>query len=218
MPLAARGYRITCLELGERLAEEARRNLAGMPDVTVIRSAFEDWDRPDDVLFDLVVAATAWHWIDPVVRYEKAWAALRPGGHLAFWSALHVLPEGGDPIFDELEEVYREIGEGDPPDAERPRPGELADERGEVAASGLFDIVGVRHLDWEVTYDADGYLALLDTLSGHLAMAPWKRQRLHEEIRRRLAQRPDGLLRRHWGAALHVARRLDEPERAPARG
>jgi len=31
------------------------------------------------------------------------------------------------------------------------------------------------------------------------------RDHLHGEIRRRLALRPDGLLRRHWGAVLHVA-------------
>jgi hypothetical protein len=38
-------------------------------------------------------------------------------------------------------------------------------------------------------------------------MANWQRDRLYEEIRSRLAERPDGMLRRHWGAVLHVARR-----------
>jgi hypothetical protein len=42
-------------------------------------------------------------------------------------------------------------------------------------------------------------------------MAQWQRDRLYGEIRRRLAARPDGRLRRHWGAALHVARRRDPP-------
>jgi hypothetical protein len=40
-------------------------------------------------------------------------------------------------------------------------------------------------------------------------MADWQRERLYGEIRRRLAARPDGMLRRHWGLVLHVARRLD---------
>ena len=66
-------------------------------------------------------------------------------------------------------------------------------------------MTAVRHVDWETTYDADGYLALLDTFSGHIAMAPAARERLYGEIRRRLALRPDGRLRRHWGAVLHVA-------------
>jgi hypothetical protein len=48
---------------------------------------------------------------------------------------------------------------------------------------------------------------LLDTFSGHIAMEQWQRDRLYGEIRRRLAERPDGTLRRHWGSVLQVARR-----------
>jgi hypothetical protein len=59
-----------------------------------------------------------------------------------------------------------------------------------------------------VTYDADSYLALLDTFSGHITMQDWQRHHLDDEIRRRLGERPDATLRRHWGAVLHVAERL----------
>ncbi len=50
------------------------------------------------------------------MRYQKAWDALRPGGHLAFWGAEHVFPLDGDPIFEELQPVYAEIGEDVPGD------------------------------------------------------------------------------------------------------
>jgi SAM-dependent methyltransferase len=160
-------------------------------------------------VFGLVFAATAWHWIDPAVRYQRAWAALRPGGHLAFWSASHVFPDGGDPIFDELQGVYDEIGESKPDDARQPRPGELPDQAAGTEASGLFDVVHVRQFDWEIRYTADQYIALLNTFSGHIAMAGWQRDRLFSFIRATLAERPDGLLRRHWGAVLQVARRRD---------
>ena len=39
---------------------------------------------------------------------------LRPGGHLAFWEAIHVIPADGDPFFSEIQDVYDEIGEGMP--------------------------------------------------------------------------------------------------------
>jgi hypothetical protein len=81
--------------------------------------------------------------------------------------------------------------------------------RAEIEASGLFDHVTLRQFDWEIGYDAAGYIRLLDTFSGHIAMAGWQRDRLYGEIRRRLAERPDGRLRRHWGVALHVARKRD---------
>jgi SAM-dependent methyltransferase len=173
IPLARRGFRITCVELGAALAGEARRNLAGFDRVTVVNADFETWRPASPEAFGLVFAATAWHWIDPEIRYPKARELLKPGGHLAFWDAVHVFPDGGDPFFREIQDVYG---------------------------------VAVRRFDWEIKYTAEAYIRLLDTFSGHIAMADWQRDRLYGEIRRRLAARPDGQLRRHWGAILHVAR------------
>lgn len=205
LPLARKGFRITCLEPGPALAALARRNLAGF-DVEVQESRLEDWAGSGDG-FDMVYAATAWHWVDPALRYQQAARALRPGGFLAFWDAWHVIPYDGDPFFVDLQPIYDEIEEGMPAGTPLPRPGELDDQRDEIEASGLFNVLEVRQYDWETIYDADGYIDLLNTFSGHIAMAEWQRARLYGEIRRRLAERPDGLLRRHWGGVLHIARR-----------
>ena len=213
LPLARQGLRITALELGAELAAAARANLAAYPGTEVITANFETWKPPPGRLFDLVYAATAWHWIAPARGYRRAAALLRPGGHLAIWGQAHVFPDGGDPIFGELQDIYDEIGEGLRPGECYQRPGELPDSRADIEASGLFSDVAVRRYDWEVRYDACGYLALLDTFSGHIAMAAWQRDRLYGEIRLRLALRPDGMLRRHWESVLHVARRRDEPGR-----
>lgn len=207
VPLARRGLRIDCLELGTQLAETAQRNLAGFPDVNVINASYDTWHRPGDTRFDLVFAATAWHWFDPVTRYRQAWEALREGGHLAFWGATHVFPDDGDQFFREIQPVYDELGLGLPAGTTWPRPGELPDDRAEIVSTGLFDDVRVRHYDWEVQYDAESYLGLLDTFSSHIAMAGSKREHLYGEIRRMLARRRDQPLRRHWGAVLHVAHR-----------
>ena len=99
LPLARRGFAITCVELGAALAAEARRNLAAFARVTVVNADFEAWPPPAGETFGLVFAATAWHWIDPAVKYRKAASLLRPGGHLAFWEAVHVIPDDGDPFF-----------------------------------------------------------------------------------------------------------------------
>ena len=205
LPLARRGLRLTCIEPGAALATVARTNLAGL-DVDVIEARFEDF-VPTGAPFALVVAATSWHWIDPRVRYRRVHDLLEQAGHLATWGATHVVPVDGDPFFVELQDVYDEIGEGVPPGTIWLRPQALPDDRADIEASGLFDVVEIVQFDWEVTYDADGYIDLLNTFSGHIAMAGWQRERLYGEIRRRLAARPDGLLRRHWGAALHIARR-----------
>ncbi len=207
LPLARRGFAITGVELGPALAAQASRNLAGFARVTVVNADIETWRPPAPAAFDLVFAATAWHWIDPAARYGRAWELLKPGGHLAFWEAVHVVPRDGDPFFRELQEVYEEIGEGVPDGTDFATPQTLPDRAEEIEASGLFTDVRLRRFDWEIRYTAQAYIRLLDTFSGHIAMAPWQRRRLYGEIRRRLAARPDGRLRRHWGAVLHVARR-----------
>lgn len=158
----------------------------------------------------MVFAATAWNWIDPEVKYVKAWQVLSPGGHLAFWNATHVFPDDEDPFFREIQDVYAKLGEGKPTDInDYPRPGQLQEQRGEIEASGLFDVVGIRHFDWERIYHVEEYIDLLNTFSGHILMDDSKRDILYNEIRIRLNKRPDKSVRRHWGAVLHVARRCD---------
>jgi SAM-dependent methyltransferase len=74
-PLAERGYSVVCVELGAELAARAREDLVGLP-VEIEVSPFEAWEgEPGE--FDLVYAATAWHWLDPETRYEKAHRLLR---------------------------------------------------------------------------------------------------------------------------------------------
>lgn len=206
-PLARHGYGITCVELSPQLAVAARRNLAGY-DVTVIDGILEEFVT--DERFALVFAATAWHWVDPAVGYRRAWQALRPGGYLAIWGQNLVFPDGGDPFFVEIQDVYDEIGEGLRDGGQRPRPGELADDRFTIERSGLFAVELVRQYDWGQTYTADEYIGLLSTFSNHILMADWQRDRLFGEIRRRLAGRPDNSVRRHWGSVLHVAKRRDD--------
>jgi SAM-dependent methyltransferase len=202
-PLLERGFSVVCVEMGAQLAERARRNLAGLP-VEIHVAQFEAWEGEREA-FDLVYAATAWHWVDPAMRYRKAHRLLRPAGHLAFWSAKHAFPAGFDPFFAEIQEVYDAIGEsrkGEWP----PPPEQVPDERAEIEASGLFQDVDVRRYVWERSYTAEEYIALLNTFSGHIAMEAWKREHLYREIRHRIGRRPNPRVRRHWYAILHVAR------------
>ena len=201
-PLLARGFSVACVELGAQLAEKARQNLAGLP-VTIHVEPFETWEGEAGA-FELVYAATAWHWIDPAVRYRKAHELLRTGGHLAFWNALHAFPEGFDPFFTEIQQVYDAIGESYGEAWPPPPPEEAPDFSAEIEQSDLFEDIRVRRYVWERPYTADEYIALLETFSGHISMDAAKRDHLYEEIRTRLGNRR---VRRHWYAILHVARR-----------
>jgi SAM-dependent methyltransferase len=108
--LARRGYEIVCIELGEALSTFARRRLALYPKVRVVTSPFETWNA-DCPSFDLVFAATSWHWLDPDRRYVKAASLLKETGRLAIVTTHHVLPDDGDRFFVEIQDAYNAIGE-----------------------------------------------------------------------------------------------------------
>jgi SAM-dependent methyltransferase len=117
IPLAERGCQVVAVELGAHLAAVARRNLARFPAVEVVTAAFEAWPLPSEP-FDLVLAATAFHWIDPAVRVDKAADALRPGGWLATIATHHVA--GGDEsFFAEAQDCYICWDPATPPTASR---------------------------------------------------------------------------------------------------
>ena len=210
IPLAERGYRITCVELGQQLAAVARRNLSRFPTVEVINANFETW-QPPHADFDAVVAFTAFHWIDPTLRYEKAASVLRERGMLGVVATRHVLPADGDDFFLEVQRDYEAVVPDDPKtQAGAPRPPEaIADLSDEIDASGLFRNVGARRYQWDVIYTAHEYIGVLGTYSGHRALDDARRERLFERIRRRIESRPDGKVRKTYLAMLNIAERVD---------
>jgi SAM-dependent methyltransferase len=211
LPLAERGYQITCVELGEQLAAVARRKLTSFPNVEVINANFESW-RPPHADFDAAVAFTAFHWIAPELRYAKTASLLREHGMLAVVSTRHVLPADGDAFFVEVQEDYEAVvpdnpstkaGAGGPP-----APDTVADLGNEISASGSFRNVSVQRYLWDVIYTADEYIGVLNTYSGHRALDDDTRQRLLSLIHQRIEARPGGQVRKTYLAMLNVAERL----------
>ncbi|PZR99671.1 MAG: SAM-dependent methyltransferase [Candidatus Nephthysia bennettiae] len=204
LALARRGFRVLGVELGANLAALARRNLAAYPGVQIVTAPFESWDS-EGARFDLVLAATCWHWLDPEQRSARAASLLQPGGALAVIGGGHVVPEVGDPFFMEIQDVYDSIGEG--LGGERlPLPGERADQRQELEGSGLFAEVEVRRYLTERMYTAERYVDLLDTFSGHRTMEPASREVLYRAILERIGRRPDPAIRYHTDLVLTVGR------------
>jgi SAM-dependent methyltransferase len=171
VPLADLGCRIVAVELGARLAAVARRNLARFPTVEVVTAAFEDWPLPPEP-FDLVLAATAFHWIDPAVRVVKAADALRPGGSLATVATHHVA--GGDQaFFAQAQACYERWDPETPPGgASLPAAADLHGSSEELDRSHRFGPAQFRRYEWELSYTTSSYLDVLLTYSGHRALDP----------------------------------------------
>lgn len=83
--LAARGLRVTALEPGTSLIALARQNLEGAGAVEFVNAQFEEALLPRGQ-FRAVFSASAFHWVDPEVSWQKAADVLVPGGTLALVS------------------------------------------------------------------------------------------------------------------------------------
>src|ERR1022692_2232641 len=80
--LAGRGLRVTALEPGTNLISLARQNLQGAGEVEFVNAQFEDAQLPRE-RFRAVFSASAFHWVDPEVSWQRAADVLAPGGTLA---------------------------------------------------------------------------------------------------------------------------------------
>jgi SAM-dependent methyltransferase len=107
--LLARGARIHAVEPGRRLAAYLHRTL-GDRSLAVMVSTLED-AALDDAGADLVVSATAFHWVDAAIGMPKVVAVLRPGGWVALWWNAFYDPVGPDAFSRSLEPLYAELGD-----------------------------------------------------------------------------------------------------------
>ena len=206
--LAERGWNVTAVEPGPRLAAIAAERFAFASNVSVVVSRFEDWNPSDATPYDAVFAATMWHWVDPERGYRKAASVLRPGGSLAVVETRHVLPRnGGDRFFAEMQNIYDEILAADPRGGP-PDPDDVDEALATaIIESGWFEPPTVtRHL-WSQTYTAAAYIDVIRTYSNHIAMTDAQRSRLFDAIRERVGRRSDPVINKHYLNIVYVAGR-----------
>jgi len=98
--LAGRAFNLTAIDISPAMIEAARSNVAD-PMTRFQASSFEDFTGNGPV--DLIVSATAFHWVDPAVGLAKAARLLRPGGWLALLSTEERYPE---PLRTRLRELW----------------------------------------------------------------------------------------------------------------
>ncbi len=183
--LAARGLRVLALEPDSAMAEVARGNCTSSPSVEIEVIEFEKW-RPCERRFAAVVAAQAWHWIAPDLRYVRAAEALRRGGTLA---AIWTFPRWETtPLGEALRRAY---AEGAPelardfPMHPASEPSDLAgDWHLEIHESDLFSSPEVREYPWSLSFATEQYIALVQTHQDHILMEERQREVLLAAVSR----------------------------------
>ena len=207
LPMAKRGYRITAVELGANLAAVARRNLEPYPEVTIDTAAFEEWEAHGGP-YDLVFAATAFHWLDRAVAVPKVASLLRPGGAVGIIGGGHVA--GGDTaFFDDVQPCYtRWMGDTTAEGTRLKAAAEVPPVGTEIEASGLFGPIEYRRHVWLRRFTTATYLDELNTYSGHIALPDADRAALLACIAERLDRDYGGAITKAYLSEVAVAHRL----------
>ena len=193
--LLARGAHVTAVEPGANLAAFLRNKFAGKHDgqLDVVNATFED--AVIEPGYDLVLAATSFHWVDRDVRLQKAHDVLRAGGTLAVISTNQIKSETDRGYFARSQAVYKRYF----PDEDVPElPGkEVAPaEFGDIDASELFGPAQLHRYRWDQTYPTADYADLMRSYSGMQMMEPGAREALIAELCELIDREYDGSVTR----------------------
>jgi ubiquinone/menaquinone biosynthesis C-methylase UbiE len=201
--LAGRGFALTALDVGPSLVAAAQRAL-GTSEVTFVVSSFEDFAAPDGS-FDLIVCATAFHWIDPEVRFSKAARLLRPGGWLAL---LGTGERYDDPVGAALRQLWITRSDDGGAWARQPQ----LTEADSINGSGLFEpAIGQTH-QRRTTMSASAVVGIENTRATALSWPAEEREGFTAQLRELLAGRSEVRLTRQ--TSLTMARSPGSAARA----
>jgi Methyltransferase domain len=186
------------------MAAIARRKLARFPDVEVVNAPFERWPLPAEP-FDVVLSATAFHWIDPAVRVSKSADALRRGGALATIGTHHIAG-GTEAFFVEVQGCYERWDPSNPHGLRLPSADAVPRDAEEIERSDRFEPSQFRRYEWEVLYPTAGYIDVISTYSDHLKLASAVRDGLLDCIARLIDTHYRGRIVKRYLTELRVAR------------
>ena len=176
-PILETGCTLTAVEPGANLTAFCAAKFAAFPRFEVVNSGFEAYQAPD-ASFDLVYAATAFHWIDADVGYPRVLALLKPGGVFARFANHPYYQQ--DALYDAVQAVYAKYRKGGKP----PRVFAEADAE---ALARLPEKYGFVHTQChmyrrERRFTGAEYVGLLNTYSDNLAMEEKERARFYAEV------------------------------------
>lgn len=199
-----RGFSVHCVELGANLAALLREKCAGYP-MTVDVSPFEEWVPKKPLKTRMIFCATAFHWLDPEVRYQKCHDLLMPGGFLTLlWNQA---PRLEDPAVLRAYEILWEYApEGKQSFMERDTI--INRQKQEIQQTGLFSLEDYLDHKWFLSTSKAQYIESFFSQSSYLALPEDIRPSVKQEILNALAPLTDPF-ETPYHTAVYIAKRID---------
>lgn len=162
------------IDPGSNLLDECRALHGDKPGYSFECCTFEDYED-DPASFDLIYAATSFHWLERGLRFKRAARFLNKRGGLAVFSDRHT--KGIEGFFIEVQELYTKF-------APQLIPGNTMEPQGDSCEEkNPLSLIHEAKYDRDITYNSDDYIGLLKTFSGHIALGEARLNNLCEGIR-----------------------------------
>lgn len=191
------------IEPGEELLSIAKERFKDYSNFSLYNTTLQDFIC-DDNSFDLVYAATAFHWIPEEYGYKRVLGLLKNGGVFARFAYHAGGDKGRKALTDEIQELYRKYM------PTKGSPKEFSETDAKMLAEKALDygFVDVKHTLYHTTKDftADEYISLLRTYPDHMKLDESIRQKLFSGIHTAI-EKSGGKITVYYTMDLELARK-----------
>jgi SAM-dependent methyltransferase len=199
---------LVAVEPDERLAAYLSGQLQATGRAIDLRvEAFEEATLKESA-FDLVVSATAFHWLNQPVALAKVGRVLRPGGWLAnFWN------DFGDSFgVDHFHEATKHfmVPLGKPAanaGGQLPFPLDAEARLADLRAAGVFEEIDHEIMPWPARFNSSQVQALYSTFPNISGLPEPRRSEILDALAAVVENEFDGLVERTFYTSIYIARR-----------
>lgn len=170
---------ITALEPGKNLFDIATKRYGAYDTVQFVHCTYEQYKT--DTVYDCIVSATAFHWIDPAIKYKKSFHLLNDNGALIlFWNSY--LAEDKQ-VFKDIQEIYAHFHpKGSKNDIRNIQKEKIQARKREIETSGYFHLVHHKCFTHTLVYSTARFIQLLQSFSDN-ALPPESIRPFYSKIR-----------------------------------
>lgn len=208
------GASVTAVELGDELAAHLEAKYRDRTLVVQV-GAFEDVPLEPEA-YDLVAAATSFHWVPTAIGLRRCARVLRPGGWLALWWSYFGDPHRADPFHEALTPILKKLApslldpssRGAPGIGAHPHALDTAARIAEINATGNFGTVHHEIIEWTGRHTPGQLRAMFASFSPWLALPELQRSVVLDALEHLAIEQFDGVVERPYLTPVYLAPRL----------